>query len=272
MTNCEQYQELISRMLDDDLSKAERGALAAHVKTCPDCAAVYVAFRSVSEHLGAELEEVPDALHENIMAEVRRDSIRSRNSVQRSHRSWHTVLTLAACLVLVVAAAYSLPKIVGRKAAVNAAPSLAMESVRAEEPMAAPAPAPEEPAEAQGNLFLGDAWKSPDSVAEEAAEEEVAAAEAPHVPQYNDEGVLILDDEQSSALLDSLSGEAEALEGPPDREIRVILKKDGEDKPLTILFRSEEAFYVRAGGDTTCRIDLSAEELLSLLGLADADK
>ena len=92
MTECEQYQELISRMLDDDLSKAERSALAAHVKTCPDCAAVYVAFRSLSEQLGADLEEVPAAVHENIMAEVRRDSIRARNSAHRSHRAWHTAL------------------------------------------------------------------------------------------------------------------------------------------------------------------------------------
>ena len=138
--------------------------------------------------------------------------------------------------------------------------------------MAAPAPVPEEPAEAQGNLTFGDAWKSSDSVAEDVAEEEVAAAEEPRVPQYNEEGELILDKEQSDALLESLSGEAKALEGPPEQELRVLLLKDGEPKPLTILLEGENAYYVRAGGDSTCRIDLSREELLRLFGISESDR
>ena len=59
MNDCEKYQELISRMLDDDLSREERDDLAEHVRRCPDCAAVYVAFRSLSESIGGELDEVP---------------------------------------------------------------------------------------------------------------------------------------------------------------------------------------------------------------------
>ena len=44
MTKCKTYQELISRMIDEDLTEAERSELSKHVKRCPDCAAVYVAF------------------------------------------------------------------------------------------------------------------------------------------------------------------------------------------------------------------------------------
>lgn len=273
MTECEQYQELISRMLDDDLSKAERSALAAHVKTCPDCAAVYVAFRSLSEQLGADLEEVPTAVHENIMAEVRRDSIRARNSAHRSHRAWHTALTIAACLVLVVAASLSLPKLAPRMGssapAPQAAPAAVEEYVRAEESMAAPAPMPEEKAAPEGNLTLGGALQNAAQGADEAPAEEAAEGEAPRSPLYSDEGELILDAEQSAALLDALSGEAVYLEQQPEQEIHVLLQKDESSRPLTILLGAEGAYYVRADGDSTCRIDLSPEELLSLLGLTE---
>ena len=34
MSGCEYYQELISRMLDEDLSRDERAALAEHLGTC----------------------------------------------------------------------------------------------------------------------------------------------------------------------------------------------------------------------------------------------
>ena len=269
MKSCEPYQELISRMLDDDLSKEERRALGDHVKVCPDCAAVYVAFRSLSEHLGADLVEVPASVHENIMAEVRRDGIRRRNRAQRSHRGWHTVLTLAACLVLVVAASLSLPKIVGRMGASQAAPAPAEapQLFQAGEPAAAPQP---DEKSAQGSFSLGNSLGSTDSVAEEAPAEE--AVEFAAEPRYDEEGALILDDEQSAALLDSLSGEALALDGQPEQEIHVLLQKDGDSKPLTILIRQEEAVYVRAGGDLTCRIDMSREELLALLGLDENSK
>ena len=277
MTECEHYQELISRMLDDDLSKAERSALAAHVKSCPDCAAVYVAFRSVSEHLSSDLEEVPAAVHENIMAEVRRDSIRAKNSVHRSHRAWHTVLTIAACLVLVVAASLSLPKLAPRMGSSAPAPQAALaeveEYVRAEEPMAAPAPMPEEKAASEDNLTLGGALQNAAQGADDAPAEEAAEAaeqaSAAREPQYNDEGLLILDEEQSSTLLASLSGESIFLDSQPEQVIRVMLKDGDNSGPLTILIGGGDALYVRADGDNTCRIDLSPEELLSLLGLSE---
>ncbi len=116
MTDCEKYQELISRMLDDDLSKEERDDLAEHVKRCPDCAAVYVAFRSLSESVGGGLEEVPHELHEKIMSDARRENLRFKNKTAASNRRWHYVLTAAACLVLVVAAGLSLPKLIAKSA------------------------------------------------------------------------------------------------------------------------------------------------------------
>ncbi len=269
MTECEQYQELISRMLDDDLSKAERSALATHVKSCPDCAAVYVAFRSMSEHLSSDLEEVPAAVHENIMAEIRRDSIRAKNSVHRSHRAWHAVLTVAACLVLVVAASLSLPKIVSlRMGSGSAAPQAALVETPAEAALEAPASEPEEKAAPESNLMLGGALHE-SAVTTDEAPVEAEQASVAREPQYDDEGLLILDEEQSGKLLDSLSGESVFLDSQPEQVIRVMLQDGDNSGPLTILIGGGDALYVRADGDNTCRIDLSPEELLSLLGLSE---
>ncbi len=269
MTSCEQYQELISRMLDDDLSKAERDELAAHVRTCPDCAAVYVAFRSLSENLGADLEEVPASVHENIMAEVRRDGLRAKNSVHRSHRRWHTALTIAACLVLVVAASLSLPKIVGRKLALDintASSSMAVADV----PMA-----PEAAGEAKNDIRdaldteTDKAARQNDASLIEAMPAEEPAAEETVESSFRGEEAILLDAEQSDALRAALSGESISLDGEPVRELHVILREDSELRPLTILICGEEAAYVRFDGDSCCRIDLSAGDLLALLGLSE---
>ena len=43
MSQCEFYQELISRMVDGDLSAREEADLARHIETCPDSAQQYQA-------------------------------------------------------------------------------------------------------------------------------------------------------------------------------------------------------------------------------------
>lgn len=68
---CEQYQILISRRLDGELTADEREALQAHLASCPDCARLYAAFSAVSDTLRSDLEEPPSALRENVMGAVR---------------------------------------------------------------------------------------------------------------------------------------------------------------------------------------------------------
>ncbi|MGN0964729.1 MAG: anti-sigma factor family protein, partial [Dysosmobacter sp.] len=40
MSSCEYYQELISRMVDEELSAEEQAVLVSHLEHCPDCAAL----------------------------------------------------------------------------------------------------------------------------------------------------------------------------------------------------------------------------------------
>ena len=51
MKPCEDYQELISRLLDGDLSEEEQSSVERHIASCPDCRAMYDAFSSLSAAL-----------------------------------------------------------------------------------------------------------------------------------------------------------------------------------------------------------------------------
>ena len=95
MENCAVMQEWISRMLDEELNAEEQAALAKHLETCPDCRALYEAFSAVSGALREDLEEPPESLRENVMAEIRREEIRKKNRRPR----W-AVLTVAAAAAL----------------------------------------------------------------------------------------------------------------------------------------------------------------------------
>ena len=72
MNGCEYYQELISRMLDEDLSRSERAELAKHLETCSECAAMYQAFSVLSDTISSDMAEPPEDLVDNIMADIRR--------------------------------------------------------------------------------------------------------------------------------------------------------------------------------------------------------
>ena len=104
MNSCEHYQELISRLVDGEVSHDEHEALMEHMKTCSRCNAMYAVFHDLSDILSEQPEELPEGLHENIMADVRRSDLRRKNRRMRTI-GLRTALTAAACLVLVLFAA-----------------------------------------------------------------------------------------------------------------------------------------------------------------------
>lgn len=106
MKSCEFYQELISRRIDGELSEEETAVLARHLETCPECSALYAAFCGISSAIGEELAEPPESLSQNVMAELRRAGIAAKN---KRKRSWKGPLATAACLAVVIAAAWYVP-------------------------------------------------------------------------------------------------------------------------------------------------------------------
>lgn len=108
MNSCEFYQELISSMADGELSAEEQAVLAPHLEHCPDCAALYEAFQSISGLIAGDLAEPPETLSENVMAQLRRADIRAKS---RKKKHWKGPLATAACLAVVIAAAWLMPNL-----------------------------------------------------------------------------------------------------------------------------------------------------------------
>ena len=107
MKSCEYYQELMSRLLDDDLTPEEDAALRAHMGTCPDCGRVYDALCRVDDAVrtGAAVEP-PATLARSVMDRIAahsRPAAPPQPAPSHRLRSWRK-LAAAACFVVLVAA------------------------------------------------------------------------------------------------------------------------------------------------------------------------
>lgn len=95
MIDCEKCREMISCLLDGELSQAEQCLVREHIASCPECRSVYDAFSAVSAQLHEE-ETLPDGLHEKIMSGIKAKPKKKTGIV------WIKYLSVAACLALVI--------------------------------------------------------------------------------------------------------------------------------------------------------------------------
>ena len=95
MIDCEKCREMISCLLDGELSQAEQSFVREHIAACPECRSVYDAFSAVSAQLHEE-EPLPDGLHEKIMSGIKARPKKKTGIV------WIKYLSAAACLALVI--------------------------------------------------------------------------------------------------------------------------------------------------------------------------
>lgn len=236
------FQELISRLLDEDttLTAEENAALQAHLDECADCAAVYAAFSALSEAIGEDLAEPPASLHENVMAEVRREEIRKQN---RRRLRWTWVAASAAVLALVIGFAPRASQMVSE----NGAAKLAAGMVNA-------APA-EVYSESAASDRLAVAYDSIDAEeVEEAAVTEAYAAEAAAAPAALDTDALL-------AFLDGteLAQENEAAASAADYRIET------DEGVLEIVKRGDGLIYRDPRTGAALVSTHSEEELLAFL-------
>lgn len=89
--------ELISCLLDGELSGQEERQMREHIAVCPECKKVYKAFSELSDSM-VQLEEPPEGLHGEIMAAVQQ----RREKPKKTRVIWLRTLSAAACLALVV--------------------------------------------------------------------------------------------------------------------------------------------------------------------------
>jgi len=148
MNNCELYQELISRLVDGEVSRNEYAALEAHMKNCAECSAMYAVFASLSDIIGGEDEPLPEDLHENIMAGVRRSAMINHNR-RRLSKPVRNALAAAACAALVLFASRGLAPEKAADVMLNETQTAAMDMQREENAAPAAQPAAVEPAPVQ---------------------------------------------------------------------------------------------------------------------------
>ena len=231
MSSCEHYQELISRLVDDELSAEEQAVLVSHLEHCPDCAALVQAFQSISAVIAEDLAEPPEALSENVMAELRREAIKTEN---RKKRRWKGPLATAACLAVVIAAAWLIPNMFrANSAAPSEAPALASDQAvpqargygleNGDDPASAEVAvteAPPETAEAEeAPAEAAEAYSIGEGAAEEPEESSSAQAfTAGAAGAYSGE-YITLDGESAAAFAALLSGSEAPL---PKREADAV--------------------------------------------------
>ena len=95
--DCEKALELMSAELDGMCTEQERAALQAHLEACADCRETYRQLHALDEALqDAELEP-PQALHDNVMQQIRKEKKPAR-------RVWLPAAAIAAAAALVLLA------------------------------------------------------------------------------------------------------------------------------------------------------------------------
>lgn len=100
---CREARELLAAQLDDELDPATSRSVAAHVRSCADCAAALEAQRRASEEIrrGLEYHRAPAALR----ARVRRELAHATPRTAPALGAWRWV-GAAAALVLVAGGAW----------------------------------------------------------------------------------------------------------------------------------------------------------------------
>ena len=96
MTDCEKYIELMSAMLDGELSGEQEAERRAHIAECDDCRKVYNAFKGISGVLSEELVTPPATLAKGVMYKIK------NQKKTKKHFAFGRFTALAACLALML--------------------------------------------------------------------------------------------------------------------------------------------------------------------------
>ncbi|MBQ3261647.1 MAG: zf-HC2 domain-containing protein [Oscillospiraceae bacterium] len=104
MTDCLNFEQQISAMIDGELPEAERPALEAHLKACPDCMEVYRMFSGLSAAMHDISYEPPADLKERVLEQIEAEKITPIED-GRKRWNWKRYAAMAAAFVVVAGVA-----------------------------------------------------------------------------------------------------------------------------------------------------------------------
>ena len=106
MTDCTEYEVLLSLRLDGELTPEEAARLDAHLSACPSCQALAAELEALHAELGDMAPIPPASLAKNVMEQVRNEAKPIPFPVKsKPKKHWKRYGALAAALVLVITGA-----------------------------------------------------------------------------------------------------------------------------------------------------------------------
>lgn len=99
MRICEEYRELISLAIDNEISPEDMNELRRHLLECDECRLVYNAFRSISDSLSDDCAQPPEGFSQNVMFRLGHE-----RQARRKRPVWRRFAAVAACFVVLAAA------------------------------------------------------------------------------------------------------------------------------------------------------------------------
>ena len=122
MNDCAKYQELISCLIDGELTEHQAAELEQHMAHCPECMAMYRDFSAVSGCVSSGMEKVPAGLHDSIMSGVKA-AAKAKKAKKPVIVRLRPYMAAAACLVVIVGAVFALRDGVSFETASNSSSS-----------------------------------------------------------------------------------------------------------------------------------------------------
>lgn len=191
MKYCEEYAALLDAWFDGECTPEEAEQVRSHIAACPGCRAYLNQLALLRDAFpDREDTEVPEGFADGVMAAIRADAAPQK----RPHR-WKPLVSMAACLAVIVLAANRLPGMIGGGSSSSTA-------------SAAPAAAAEDTMEASAEARSGEAYQyftaasggtdasqngaveSASQAEEKTAVKDAAPAEAPFAAQPEDAPVV----------------------------------------------------------------------------------
>ena len=104
MTDCLNFEQQISAMIDGELPEAERQVLEAHLETCPDCMETYRMFSGLSAAMRDISFEPPFDLKDRVLEQIEEEKITPIEDAGKRW-SWKRYAAMAAAFAVVVGVA-----------------------------------------------------------------------------------------------------------------------------------------------------------------------
>ena len=108
MRTCEEYEVLISALIDGALSEEDRAELVAHMAECPACQAYFNDQLVIHDALSGLEDRAPEGFTARVMDQVRRESVPERKPEKKvvAFPLWRRYAAMAACCAVVAAAGF----------------------------------------------------------------------------------------------------------------------------------------------------------------------